>query len=201
MSVRLPRFAPARAGLLGVLGAAVLVGACQADLPTSAEVERMDASAVAAQATRFHMVGGENMKYEVDGKAVSAEEAQAIPANRIAQVQVRKTPDGSGTISITTGTNPTTLTVQGEAVPRAQNGAPTTRVVVRDVSGNAGARSFDGLIVIDGRIVEQSAMNALNPDLIASIDVIKGPAAAAQYSDPRARKGVLRITTKAAANR
>jgi len=207
MNVRLPRFAPARAGFLGVLGAAVLVGACQADMPTSADVDRMDASAAQAQAERFRMIGADNVTFEVDGKPATAAEAHAIPADRIAEVQVRRKPDGSGTISITTGENGGRVRIT-DTLARTPGDSSTHSVRFRVRHDSTGVRAvhggmmaahgFDGLVIIDGRVVEASALHGLNPDRIATIDVVKGASAATQYSDPRAAKGVLRITTKPA---
>ncbi|HYW06683.1 MAG TPA: M56 family metallopeptidase [Longimicrobium sp.] len=206
MNVRLPRFARARAGFLGVLGAMVLVGACQADMPTSADVDRMDASAAQAQAARFHMIDADNVTFEVDGKAATSAEAHAIPANRIAEVQVRRKPDGSGTISITTGENTDGMRAHEIMTGTQGDAAHSVRFRVRHDSSGVhaahgalmGAHSFDGLVIIDGRVVESSALRGLNPSRIATIDVIKGSAATSQYSDPRASKGVLRIITKTA---
>ena len=72
-------------------------------------------------------------------------------------------------------------------------GGTSHRVAVR------GTSSFEGLLLIDGVATPVSAMTNLDPDTIESIEVLKGPAAARAYSDPRAANGVIRITTKRAA--
>ena len=59
---------------------------------------------------------------------------------------------------------------------------------------------FEGLTVLDGRIVSPTEMRTLAPGRIDKVEVIKGPRAAELYpNDPRAAHGVIRITTKAAA--
>ena len=58
-------------------------------------------------------------------------------------------------------------------------------------------RKFDGLVVIDGKIAEQSEFDRLSPSIIASVEVLKGESGKALYSDPRAANGVIRVTTKA----
>jgi hypothetical protein len=206
MNVRLPRFAPVRAAALGVLSAALLVGACEAALPTTPEIERMDARTAERQAARFHVFGeGANLTYVVDGKAVSAEEARAIPADRIATVNVRRTGD-TGTVEITTGEPGSgRVRINGEEIIRP--GRPGgTRVTIMSMEAAGGERAaslvpageFEGLLVIDGQITDPSTMRTLNPDRIAHIEVMKGPAAAQQYpGNERAAKGVIRITTKA----
>ena len=55
--------------------------------------------------------------------------------------------------------------------------------------------SFTGLILIDGRVASPAEMRALDPRRILTVEVTKGPAAAQQHSDPRARDGIIRITT------
>ena len=211
MNVRLPRFAPARAGLLGVLGLAVLAAACETSLPTTAEVDRMDVASVESHAEKFQIFeGGGNLKYTVDGKAVTAAEARALTAGRIAQIQVHRTPEG-GTVDITTG----------EAAPgqRLRTPGATGEIMIlrRDSSqarvhvselnpGGTGpvrirtGERFEGLTVVDGRVVTPTEMRTLAAGRIDKVEVIKGPRAAELYpNDPRAAHGVIRITTKAAA--
>ncbi len=57
---------------------------------------------------------------------------------------------------------------------------------------------FTGLMIVDGVITDPAIANSLAPDQIVSVDIVKGAAATAQYSDPRAANGVIRITTKKA---
>ncbi|MBO2011547.1 SusC/RagA family TonB-linked outer membrane protein [Hymenobacter negativus] len=74
---------------------------------------------------------------------------------------------------------------------------PSPRVTLR------GSRSLTGnneaLIVIDGVISTNDVLGALNPDDIASIDVLKGANAAALYGS-QASNGALIITTKKGSN-
>jgi outer membrane receptor protein involved in Fe transport len=55
---------------------------------------------------------------------------------------------------------------------------------------------FTGLVMIDGVASDVAAMKAIDPSKIATVDVIKGPAAMEQYSDPRAKDGVIVILLK-----
>ncbi|HEX8672382.1 MAG TPA: M56 family metallopeptidase [Longimicrobium sp.] len=213
MNVRIPRFAPARAGLLGVLATGALVAACETALPTTAEVDRMDVRAAETQATRLRMIGDDaNMVYIVDGKQVTAEEARALTSGRIAQISVRRKDDGTGTFTITTGAR--TFEGTGHArditVLRGE-AAGGTQIRLRGDSAHAesfgpvrirSGETFEGLMVVDGRIADPSAMRTIEPGAIDNVEVIKGPAAARLYpNDPRAAHGVIRITTKAGAQR
>ncbi len=100
-------------------------------------------------------------------------------------------------------TSPVTVTsalvgkVAGMDIATGNNGVePTTRIVLR------GNRSLTGnneaLVVIDGVIAPKSALSALNPNDVASVNVLKGAGAAALYG-PRASNGALIITTKSGA--
>ena len=76
------------------------------------------------------------------------------------------------------------------------------RAGVQIVYGDGKPRAgFTGLMIVDGVITDPAAANALAPDQIVSVNVIKGAAATARYSDPRAANGVIQITTKHAVKR
>lgn len=84
--------------------------------------------------------------------------------------------------------------VSGLQIQTLSNGVnPTPRVTLR------GSRSLTGnneaLIVIDGVISTNGVLGALNPDDVASVDVLKGANAAALYGS-QASNGALIITTK-----
>ena len=84
--------------------------------------------------------------------------------------------------------------VSGLQIQTLNNGVnPSPRVTLR------GSRSLTGnneaLIVIDGVITTNQVLGSLNPDDIASIDVLKGANAAALYGS-QASNGALIISTK-----
>jgi beta-lactamase regulating signal transducer with metallopeptidase domain len=208
MNARLPRLARLRAGALGILGLALFAGACESPLPTTAEVEAMDVASLERRAMTVQAAGtGGNVTYYVDGKQVTPEEARALAADRIAQMDVsRAQGQGAGVVHIYTKSPEAAASVQATG----GGGAPGT-VVVRDEQGMTFRASrgqataslsdgFDGLIVVDGQVVDRAALNRLSPDAIERVEVIKGAAATRVYSDPRAANGVIRITTRAAGN-
>lgn len=57
-------------------------------------------------------------------------------------------------------------------------------------------KPFSGVVIIDGVVSDLTAMKSIDPSRIASIEVIKGPAAMQQSTDPRALNGVILITLK-----
>lgn len=66
----------------------------------------------------------------------------------------------------------------------------------RDAASAPKRTGFTGLMIVDGVLTDPVAANSIAPDQIVSVDVIKGAAATAQYSDPRAANGVIKITTR-----
>src|SRR5690606_35799778 len=84
--------------------------------------------------------------------------------------------------------------VAGLQINNVDNGVnPQTSVVLR------GLRSISGdnqaLIVIDGSIATSGAFNALNPNDIENLNVLKGATAAVLYGS-RAGNGAIIVTTK-----
>ncbi|HWK89124.1 MAG TPA: TonB-dependent receptor plug domain-containing protein [Longimicrobium sp.] len=196
MNARLPRFARLRAGALGMLGVAMLAGACDTPLPTAAEVEKMDVAAVESRTTAFEL-NADNTTYIVDGKVVTREEAHTLIGDRIATIEVTRaggTGAAGGTIRITTGA--------ARAEGNAAGTGTRTAFTIRGGSGHGPhtvtSGPFTGLVVIDGVVSTPQALHRLDPNAIHEIEVIKGAAATRQYDDPRAANGVIRVTTKAA---
>lgn len=174
---------------LGLTLAAVLA-ACESTLPTTAEVEQMD---VARTEQRLKVRDDSMVRYFVDGRQVTASEARAVPAESITTVRVMRADrgDGANEIRVETG--------------KARTEALPSKVAVSELTPaprESRARRFDGLVFIDGVLATSATMNALPPDRIATIDVLKGETAKALYPDePAAANGVIRITTKGAAKR
>jgi bla regulator protein blaR1 len=174
---------PVRMAGLGLLGAVALFTACEARMPTAAEVDGMDVAAVEQRVALFTEGSDDpNTVYYVDGKQVTAEEARALTASSVAEVEVRKrAPDGPSTIRIRT-------TASGD-------GAESGALRIRGLSeGDMEA----AILFIDGVRVEPSRLRALRPEDIRSIEVIKGEGAVTRFGDPAAANGVIRVTTKAA---
>lgn len=85
--------------------------------------------------------------------------------------------------------------VAGLQINVQDNGVnPSSQILLRGLRSITGDNS--ALIVIDGSIASQGAFDALNPNDIADISVLKGATAAALYGSS-AGNGALLITTKA----
>ncbi|MDQ3556701.1 MAG: hypothetical protein M3409_07970, partial [Gemmatimonadota bacterium] len=211
MTTRLPRFAALRAGALGALAVAALLAACDTRMPTGPEIEAMDVTAAEAQGKNFGIASKDGqVTYFVDGKQVSAEEARALGGDKIARMEMVRGQVGEGVIfHIATR----------EGTPGEEDRVRVTENILLETPGKgkhivyeatqAGGKKtqrllpageFPGLLFVDGVLTQPSRMRTLNPDDVATIKVIKGPAATRMYDDPKAAQGVIRVTTKAGAS-
>jgi TonB-dependent SusC/RagA subfamily outer membrane receptor len=107
MTTPAPRHRGARASALAAIATLALVTACESQLPTAAEVERMDVAALEAR-TAVGMPGAPSgpTYFFVDGRQLTEAEAKALPAGKITAIEVVKAAKGAGTVRevrITTG--------------------------------------------------------------------------------------------------
>lgn len=196
------RFALVRAGALCAAAALSLAAACEARVPTSAEINAMDATSAKRVAEQMELMGavhgGTAPVFYVNGAMVTAKEAHAIRANDIASVDVQKAASGSG---------PATIRIQTVAVSKDGSKYRTADPNAAAAEGAEGARKslhekvslsnheFGGVILIDGVRADAAMLHRLDPKDIAGVGVIKGAAAAEMLSDPAARNGIIKVTT------
>ncbi len=195
------RYPLVRALSTGALASLALLAACEAKLPTSDEVNNMSAASATAAVGRVALMDTTEMKFYVDGARVSKDSANRIPAERIMTVNAIRSDEAANEVRITTivGAN----TVKPGDVSSPNISGDRARAMFRNTTRDSSGRviennGFVGLMVIDGVITPAANVNTLSPDRIESINVIKGPAATAKYTDPRAANGVIEITTKQA---
>ena len=180
MTSRPSQFLRSRRIASGLLAAVALLAACESQLPTAAELQNMDVKGVETRVAQVTKLDTTKALYIVDGKQVTRVEANALSAEKIATVNVR----GGKTQEIR-------ISTRGALPAAVLDGAPL-RVV--DVSGSA-KKPFTGLLIVDGKSVEASTLNSINPESIESIEVMKGEAAKAMYGEAGAN-GVIKVTTK-----
>ena len=195
MTSRASRFATSRSIAGGLLALSALIVACSSDLPTAAELAKMDGKTAVQAAQRVALIDSTHVRYVVDGKSVSGAEASAVDASQIASLEVTRGTGGTqGEVSITRKS--------AQAVEAIQPAKPTADAVADTKPGLRVVRTIDrqkvgALFVLDGKIVDDvSLLDKLRPDQIASIEVLKGAAATQAYSDVRAEKGVIKVTTR-----
>jgi hypothetical protein len=175
----MPRWRRTRAAALGALAALALVGACEARMPTAAEIDALDVRKAEA------VLPTQNVVYTVDGRVVTAAEARAIAAEAIVRVDVQRGTTGGDRVTITTRAG------AASGAPSAAAEAERAQVVER--------RAGEGspIILIDGVRSDDAALKALRPDQIERVDVIKGAAAREVFNEAQANQGVIRVITKA----
>jgi hypothetical protein len=190
------RFALVRTATLGAIAGLSILVACEARLPTSAEVEKMDVASAEKALVQSKMLAEKetgNVVYTVDGRTVSAAEAHAMASNRIASVNVRKEAgkdDGKVYTYVNVRTSDSTRK-EAPGTVRFRTKLDTERTQMTK------ERAFAGLLFIDGVRAPEGSLAKISKDDIASVEVLKGEAAVKFTNEPAAVNGVIIITTKA----
>jgi beta-lactamase regulating signal transducer with metallopeptidase domain len=187
--------------------ATVAVAACESHVPTAADITGLDAASAEKNARSASLISQQPVAYYVDGVSVSADQAHAVHADSIRTVTVLRS--GKATekqqIRITTVNSRNAADSTGMASLLANGQEVATRILAPPESdaGHLATVSQDKTtpplkvaITIDGVKSDAAAMRALNPADIASVEVIKGPAALKESTDPLAKNGIVRITLK-----
>ena len=188
------------------------LAACEAKLPTAQDVEEMTALSAVKTVSVTGLIDTATVTYYVNDVKVSKAEADKVAAERIATVNVtQKGAQSGGEVRLVLrdvapgdSASPTrvSLKTQGESVTLLANPRQLTQLDSAFTTGVKRADEsrprtpFTGLVIIDGVVTDMAAMSRLAPDQIVTVNVIKGPAATSQYSDPRAANGVIVIYTK-----
>jgi len=190
MKRNVPRFARLRGGVVGVLGAAALLAACEAKMPTSAEIAAMDVSGAVHRAGALGFVPDQAV-YMVDGKRVARTEAVALKPEQIVSVNVSKS-DTDYVYIRTTAVQRVAMTAD------SVRGGP---ILIRDASGMPLTLSkVEPIIIIDGVRSSAVALKVLDRKGILSVEVVKGAVPIQEYG-PDAAGGVIKVVTVAGAKR
>ena len=209
MKPSVPRFARSRAAIAASFALAGVLVACQATLPTDAEIERMDVAGAtrAAQTLATAKHADTAVAYMVDGADATASEASAIGAEALARVEIL-TGDHHTPTRINLHTRKSELkalaNITSDDSGRVRhlearlrlNPDQGTGAVAEGSLVEVSKSAFTGLIFVDGVRATESQMKSLRAEQIESVDVIKGAAATALYGDPQAANGVITIKTK-----
>lgn len=206
------RFTLVRTGALGAIAMLSIVMACEARLPTSAEVDKMDVASAEKAVVHAKLIdekAAQNAVYMVDGVVVTAAEAHAIGSKHILSVSVTK----AGAAHLTDAVH--RLAVKGDSSAYAvvnistsdgrTKGGPVKIVfekgsqegTIETAHGTlTNSKGFTGLLFVDGVLAPAGSLATLSPNEIASIEILKGEAATKVSTDPAAANGVIRVTTK-----
>jgi N-acetylmuramoyl-L-alanine amidase len=141
--------------------------------------------------------------YYLDGKLISKKEMDAISPEQISSVSVNKPKDGSqGTVSIVTKKN----AKQSGSTPDVKFHGMVVTDISKDsmtvlINGNK-VETFKGealkvspLYIVDGQEMDEVAVNAIEPEKIQEINVLKGKSAEKIYGE-KGKNGVVVIKLK-----
>ncbi len=198
------RFALARAGVLGAIAFLSVGVACEARMPTSADVDAMSVESAEKAAISAKLLAEKvsaDRLYMVDGVKVSAAEAHALAPASIASVNIvgRKSAADKEQVEIYTLSHAKSLTGMDLTNMKVKLRSPapdSAKFRVAD-GPSLSRKSFDGIVMIDGVVSTSAALAQLAPGQIATINVYKGAAAAQMSSDPAAANGIISVTLKA----
>lgn len=194
-----PRNRSLRTGLLCATAALALVAACEARVPTSAEIQSMDVASAERSAMKSGLIDavhGGPTEFYVNGVKVSAADAHSIAPNDIATVDVQRAADDKAPSIIRIRT--VAKSADGSSYRSASPGAAegTKGHSLRGLHEKMSSHSFAGVILIDGTRADAAALHALDPKQIVSVEVIKGMQATKMFSDAAAKDGIIRVTTR-----
>ena len=189
MDTHLPKFGRVRAGIAALIGAVALLAACEAKEPTAADVDAMSAATAEQTARQLHLIAADtgsqsHVHFIVDSVRMSPEAARRIGAPDI--VSMRIVPDGnSGSeVSITTNRLRTRTLMSADSVakdevrtdPPLPRRTGDGRELSKVVSDSSVAWFLNG-----ARVDYATVIARLDRKSIESVEVLKGPAAAAEY--------------------
>lgn len=194
-----PRNRSLRTGLLCATAALSLVAACEARVPTSAEIQSMDVASAERSAMKSGLIDavhGGPTEFYVNGAKVTAAEAHSIAPNDIATVNVEKSANAKGPSIIRIRT--VVKSADGSSYRSASPGTAegTKDHSLRGLHEKMSGHAFSGVILIDGTRADAAALHALDPKAIVSVEIIKGVQATQMMSDAAAKDGIIKVTTR-----
>lgn len=200
MKTNRPRFVLARGGALCAVATLLVLGACEAKIPTAAEISTMDVTSAEKSASNsglFSQSKFENADFFVNGLSVTRQAAHAIDGARIGSIEVVK--GGRDTVIVTTvdrmpigDSLPMKAKIRTAGTPMELPDGP---IMLKTPMGNPTNRPT---IMIDGAMATEAALAAIPTSEIASINVVKPMADAVETRHPN---GLVMITTKMRASR
>ena len=187
--------------------ALLLLAACEARVPTSAEIETMDvasAERVAARTGLIEAIHGTPPEFYVNGAQVTAAEAHSIAPNDIATIDVQKGANANApsVVRIATVAASANGTTYRSAAPAGGETSPTpSKLRGLHDKMSASSHAFSGMILIDGTRADAAALHMLDPKKIVSVEIAKDAEATRISSDPAAKNGIIRVKTNGSRTR
>ena len=188
-----------RAGMLGSAAGLALLVACEAKVPTGPEIEAMDVASASKAVVGTRMMQKTQMDsaiFYVDGKKVDAKAANSLTPSQIAAIDVNKGSGAQPVIRITTNPARSRSATDSVRISGSNVELEPGRAAIHERVAVSGPSGFTGIVYIDGVRRDGAALQSLDPKAISAIEVIKGAAAEQITSDPAAKNGIIRVTTK-----
>jgi TonB-dependent SusC/RagA subfamily outer membrane receptor len=185
-----------RGASAALLGLAALLVACEAKMPTAADVEHMDAQSAERNAKALGLVHGDSVLWSVDGVATSEAAAKGISKDSIAKVEVDKG-DGRSRIFIVTKAHENLAGAKADSVRVNVSEASSAEHRARRLQEVQEATSHEGapILIIDGVRSDPAVLKTIDRTRIDRVDVLKGALATQSYGAD-GKNGVILITTK-----
>lgn len=181
-----------------VIISTVAIAACESHVPTAADISGLDAASTVRNARSASILTAQPVTYYSDDAMISVDSANTISAADISSITVNKR--GPQEVRITTVQRSLPARPLDTAAAGHNPGKTFTIHVIKGTRPQGQAaideKPFSGAVVIDGVASDLAGMKSVSPSQIASIEVVKGAAAVARSTDPRAGKGLIIITLK-----
>jgi hypothetical protein len=196
------RHAVARALLVGATGALFVLAACEAKVPTSAEIASMDVATArhsTEKAGMFRTRADRDVDYFVNGVKTSAEMTNAIDGHSIGSVEIVKSEraDGRDTVFVTTVDRmPKGSNSVFEGLPSKMTMGTEQTFERRSQDGSLPRKQLSGqqpTFLIDGRESSVNDVAALPESAIRSVSVFKKTGGSI---NGEASNGVIAVKTK-----
>lgn len=181
---------------VALLGLAALLAACEAKMPTAAQIDQMDARSAEGTARSVGLVSDSSVSWFVNGVPTSAVLAKKLAADSIATVEVTKA-EGRSRISIVTknaaqvGFATTNDTLHALRARQGREEALTNTLRSRP----AELHGATPILIIDDVRTDPAALKSIDRARIATVNVLKGASAVSLYG-PDAKNGVILVRTK-----
>jgi hypothetical protein len=205
------RFARLRLTAAGIAALGALIVACQAELPTDQSVASLDA----VKTERMARLMADTILFKVDGKVVDAVYARSLKSEDIESTKIEhggRARGGAGDPTMVAFTTTPGSATRQEMLrskvelDRARSAPQSDSMrVLSDVHEilaptmlrvTGSPKEFHGLVFIDGKRADRSALERLDHAHIKSVEIVKGASASKLYKDPAAAFGVIAIVTK-----
>ncbi|MDB4881466.1 MAG: putative rane protein [Gemmatimonadetes bacterium] len=184
------RFALVRGSALSAVAGLLVLAACEAKIPTAAEVNGMDVAGMKTAAERTGLLHDfSNADFILDGVSATREQALAISSERIGSIEVVK------------GARDTIIVTTKERMPQGDDTGVTHRRMnalgSAETQSKTMIRTQDGsrqpAVMIDGAVATEAMLAALDPQKIESVMVRKATGGAV---DPLYPNGLIIVQTK-----